>query len=549
MSFYIGGSFDPDDSTRLIGIAPEGSVNIYKIDYVKGTWDIEACYETGRLGDSMFPFTGSFRAVRRDGELYLYHREIPSVVRLDPRLRRAIPVAIAGTVRNRGRSMIQFAGSGRDGYPKPWVTAAEHHGFKDLTKTPKFYSWADSDGDGSFDPQEFEFYPNVTRGPRGQGDFLPSCDFLGKEEMNKPNALVRLPVARWEGPNKAAPRWDLRKQQALGPITADSHGFGSVRSICVASNESISATYQAGVMIREHGQYEGGGWPECAVKASRLLRFNADFHPKFTVGRQSKVATDASQGALYYPMHVADGPNNSVVLNDQTKQPAQVWTDDGLYVGGVFDNRANDGLPDAFYQVHGDDNQGCTVVTTNNGKTYWLMPYQGHNRLYEITGWDDWARQSGAIKIAKPNQPTPTPGKGLLAKYIQGKEVVHETIEAPTYYERFGPERHGDRIKPHYKVEWTGYITPPFTDRYQFHSLLGNKEQIAVWIDGHLAHVNGMKKTENTNKLIELTSGHRHHIHIEYINPDGRAELNLLWSSRVLDHQRLPSTALHPHDN
>jgi hypothetical protein len=72
MSFYVNGTFDPGDPSCLIGIAPEGSVNVYRIDYDTGTWEVEACYATGRLGDSLFPHATAFRAIRRKGQLYLY---------------------------------------------------------------------------------------------------------------------------------------------------------------------------------------------------------------------------------------------------------------------------------------------------------------------------------------------------------------------------------------------------------------------------------------------------------------------------------------------
>jgi len=402
MSFYVNGTFDPNDPSRLYGIAPEGWTNVCKIDYDAGTWEIEACYATGRLGDSLFPYAAAFRAIRRDGQLYLYHRVVPAVLRLDPKLRKAVPVAIAGRVLNGGRTFFQFAGSGRDGYPKPWVAAAEHHGYKDLSKAPKLYSWADTDGDGEFDPGEF----------------------------------------------------------------------------------------------------------------------------------------------LYYPMQTTTGPNKSVIVNDQTKQPAQVWAHDGLYVGGFFDNRADDGLADGFYQVHGDDNQGATVVTAGSGKTYWLMPYIGHNRLYEISGWDKWQRSSGSVlrpsRVTRPSKN----GTGLTARYYQGSKLVLETIEAPIYYEQFGGEPHAGKATPRYKAMWTGFVEAPISDRFQFSALLGSNEQVAVWIDGKIVYTAGMSK--KVNNRVELAAGRRHRIRVEYINPDGRSELKLLWSSRVVDPTRLPKEALYP---
>ena len=545
MSFYVGGTFDPDDPSRFFGIAPEGAVNVYRIDFETGNWKIEETYSTGRIGDSLFPNASAFRAVRRNGELFLYHRVIPAVLRLDQRQRRAIPVAIAGRVINQGRTFFQFAGSGRDGYPQPWVAAAEHHGYQDLKKAPVLYSWADSNGNGQFEPEEFRFYPHAKRGLsfHNPGDFTSGGDFLGATGTNTSQALVRLPVASWEGPDKTAPRWDWNEIEMNGEIIADSWGYGSVRGVSVGPENAVSVAYQAGIMIREHGQYEGGRWPEAGMRGSRLLSFNANLKPVFSVGRQSKIASEAGKGVLYYPMQTVSGPNRTVIVNDQTKQSAQVWTPDGLYVGGLLDGRVDDGLDDGFYQIHGDDNQGATVVTTRSGKHFWLSPYQGHNRLYEITGWDGWKRQSGKV-----NAPVITPlanseGQGLKARYYQNGKVVFETIETPTYFQPFGAEPHTDKVTPFYKVVWTGDLHPPVTDRFQFQTLLGKSERVAIWIDGKLCHANGFGKAD-FDLAVDLSAGSPVRIRIEYINPDARAELKLLWRSRIVDPQPLPRNIL-----
>ena len=546
MSFYVNSTFDPADPTRLIGIAPEGFVNVYRVDYENGTWEIEACYQTGRLGDSLFPHAGSFRAIRRDGELYLYHRVVPAVLKLDPIQKKAIPVAIAGRVINQGRTFFQFAGTGRDGFPKPWVQAAEHQGYQDLKKAPKLYSWADSDGDGEFDSEEFRFSRQSEHSLsfHNPGDFTEAGDYIGTNKTNAPTAVLRLPVSGWEGPKKSAPRWDWNRLEPQGKILADSFGYGSPRGVSVGPDGSIAVAYQAGLMIKEHGQFEGGGWPERALKGSRLLGFDASFKPKFVAGRQSKLPAEANTGVLYYPMQTSVGPRGSIVVNDQTRQPAQVWTHDGLYVGSFFDHQAEDGLDERFYQVHGDDNQGVTIIRLRNGRTFWLMPYQGHNRIYEISGWENWHRQSGEISPPDSVPQQPASGEGLTGRYYQGRKLILETTEAPIYHELFGKEPHSDQIKPHYKAVWAGLVIPPLTDDFTFQSLLGQEEQVAVWIDGRVVHTNGLKT--QISRRVRLTAGHKHSIRIEYINPSGRAELKLLWASHVVDPQRLPVNNLFP---
>ena len=509
---------------------------------------------SGRFGHSfffrlsaLFPNATAFKAVRRGGQLFLYHRVIPAVLRLDPDQHCAVPVSIAGRVINKGRTFFQFAGSGRDGYPKPWVAAAEHHGYTDLSKAPKLYSWADSNGNGQFEPQEFRFYPDAARGIsfHNSGDFTTEGDFIGSTKTNETHALVRLPVGSWEGPDRNAPRWDWNQIETAGDIIADSYGYGSPRGVSVGQDNSVSVAYQAGIMIRNHGQYEGGGWPEAGMRGSRLLSFDSRLQPKFAVGRQSKIAGEENTGMLYYPMQTTGGPNRSIIVNDQTKQPAQVWTHDGLYVGGFFDNRADDGLADGFYKIHGDDNQGATVVTAPNGRTYWLSPYQGHNRLYEIAGWKDWNRTSGALNTPPRTPEIELEGNGLTGRYYKNGKLIFETTEPPIYYEQFKSEPHADKVMPFYKAIWTGFLHPPVTDRFEWQTLIGKSEQVAIWIDGTLCNANGFGK-HNLKRAIELTAKHPHHIRIEYINPDGRAELKLLWRSRILDPQRLPSEFLSP---
>jgi hypothetical protein len=162
----------------------------------------------------------------------------------------------------------------------------------------------------------------------------------------------------------------------------------------------------------------------------------------------------------------------------------------------------------------------------------------------EISGWDQWQRQSGSLARPEPAAGVERHGTGLTARYYQGSKGVLETVEAPIYFEPFGPEPHADQVTPACKVVWSGFIRPPVSDRFQFRSLLGTGEQAAVWIDGRIVHAAGL--AQRVDRAIDLAAGHRHRICVEYINPDGRAELKLLWSSRIVDPARLSSDVLYP---
>lgn len=547
MAFYVNGAFDPDDATKLWGVAPEGSVIEYRLDLEAGVWTVEACYATGRLADSLFPFTGPFRVVRRKGQTFLYHRLMPAVLRLDATRGEATPVAVAGQPLNNGRNFFQFAGSGREGWPLPWVAAAEHHGFSDLPKAPRFFSWADSDGDGTLDADEFRFYPQATVPVSfgNVGDYSAAGAFLLAGGVNLKDAVMRVPVSGWEGPDKSAPRWDFGSVQSAGEITSDGLGWSSPRGLSIAPDGSVNVAWQAGLLIREHGQYEGGRWPEQAVRGSRVLGFDAQLRPRFTVGRQSKEPREANTGCLFFPMQTEAGPNSTVIVNDQTHQSPQVWTRDGLFLGSFFDHRAEDGRDAGFYRIHGDDNQGIALTTTRDGRVLWLSPGIGHNRLYEVYGWNGWKSQRGDLK--RPSvADTSAPGTGLKAQYFVADKLVFEATEAPLFHEAFSDEPHKDRIAAPYRVVWEGFITAPLTDRYSFSALLGQNEQITVRIDGREVLSLGTRKpvTERT----ELSAARRHAVRIEYINPSDRAELKLFIASTTVDPIKLPHAWLHKGD-
>jgi hypothetical protein len=241
-------------------------------------------------------------------------------------------------------------------------------------------------------------------------------------------------------------------------------------------------------------------------------------------------------------MQTEAGPGGTVVVNDQTRQPPQVWTHDGLYLGAFFDHRADDGRDAGFYRTHGDDNQGVALATTRDGRVLWLSPGIGHNRLYEITGWSGWRRLRGDVKHPAGTAPAAA-GTGLKAQYFSGGKLVFETTEAPLFHEPFDAEPHKDRIAAPYRVVWEGALTVPLTDRYTFSALLGKDEQLIVLVDGREVFAQGTGK--DVSERIELTAAGRHALRIEYVNPSGRAELKLFLAATTRDPAKLPLEWLH----
>ena len=78
------------------------------------------------------------------------------------------------------------------------------------------------------------------------GDFAANGDYIAPGSTNDQHAMIRLPVAQWEGPDKAAPRWDWTNAQAVGPVVVDQYGWGSPRSVTVGAALLLTA---AGVVL------------------------------------------------------------------------------------------------------------------------------------------------------------------------------------------------------------------------------------------------------------------------------------------------------------
>ena len=75
-------------------------------------------------------------------------------------------------------------------------------------------------------------------------------------------------------------------------------------------------------------------------------------------------------------------------------------------------------------------------------------------------------------------------------------------------------------------------------------ALLGGDEQVTVTLAGQVVYAAGTKSA--IDDPVELSAGKRYSIEIEYQNPEGRAELKLLWRSRTMDPQRLNKALLYP---
>jgi len=137
-------------------------------------------------------------------------------------------------------------------------------------------------------------------------------------------------------------------------------------------------------------------------------------------------------GQFHVPVRIIGEIENAVVVADRVENPGMIWTKDGLYAGTLFDRRADDGLPATVYSWYLTEDNEDAITTTDNGSGGRLIQYpdgrviwftQGRNSVpvYEITGWEDWSRQTVSFDLAGESGAAAGEGTGLSADYYKGE--------------------------------------------------------------------------------------------------------------------------------
>jgi hypothetical protein len=69
-----------------------------------------------------------------------------------------------------------------------------------------------------------------------------------------------------------------------------------------------------------------------------------------------------------------------------------VWDQDGLWVGGLFDNCNTGSVPFHRYCLSSENASGDMVTDPVTGDLYYFGGWEGETRVYKITGWNNWVR-------------------------------------------------------------------------------------------------------------------------------------------------------------
>ena len=137
-----------------------------------------------------------------------------------------------------------------------------------------------------------------------------------------------------------------------------------------------------------------------------------------------------------------------------------VWDRDGLFVGGLMDAPDLNGIEKHWYQLGGEFCH-ATVTTLPDGDVLFLGNWENEMRVYRISGWNGWQRQSGRVQLTTPA--VPHTGQGLTvtsfedAAMTKPSEVaLHRQIDVS--WDPTKPVPGGMR--------WTGTLLPTYGPAY-----------------------------------------------------------------------------------
>ncbi|MBI1369624.1 MAG: hypothetical protein GC162_13340 [Planctomycetes bacterium] len=339
----------------------------------------------------------------------------------------------------------------------------------------------------------------------------------------------------------------------------------------------------------------GFRWPGPLISANSVYHVNASGEVTWVSGLHAAVFNDY-RGRLHYPVDVC-GPIDGIIgVPDKIVHPCELWTTDGLYVGGVMDHGADDGLPRSVYTwwrgdiskgdyadgwrnfaLHQYDMQlGGTLVKTADGQMLWFGSGWNNIPVYRIDGLDKIERQSGSVELKSATTPAVGQGTGLNATYFVGEdftgEPIRTTIDPQVWFGVYGYAKHlgvwwprvgenadaampltdqtrkrtpiGAELPAKFCVRWEGFIEPRYSEAY----VLGVYYHGAkIWLDDKLVMDTAGKKDKQWTEPIALTAGHRYAIRIDWQATEGaNSDAHLVWYSFSQAIEHVPTTALYP---
>lgn len=549
----------PQDDSRLWFNSHWGWLIEAEVDWKNRTWKPRSTYKFQGLANELVGGAsgarGFFDVTYRDGKKHLAGTGMsPCLLRVDEAQQRLTPVMTSGiNITHYWTSQSPFLQK---------LLGSRQSKFKS-------YVWQDANGDGEPQEGEVRFSEWSNWGPGWT--VSPASAFAGIFAQHQPEITAHLLASGADGyPSfDKATRLMLATDRSLRD--ADKHlqprdvwrdASGNWYSMLEGSGDGFLAT-------STYAPGHATAWPGNLSGSAAVAKWDAAGQLVWKVGSKAASMDNQLRGQLHAPVRVLGEVSGCIGVADRIVQPAEFWTTDGLYVGGLFDHRANDGLGANYYSWWQADRKlwpsktenespidydmvtGGMLFQRRNGDVIYCADGWNNLPTYRITGWDKFVRQQGSLRVTASSKPAAETGTGLAARYEPSKR---ETV-APQIW--FGDEprkkRWPDSIGNEFTASWSGRIEPRFSESYFLHLYVGKDaknlpEEARLWIDGRLVIDTTKNAKANVTRFrtdpLPLTASKPVPIKLEY-KKTGSGELHLSWESLSQSIEHIPTSALY----
>ena len=575
--FYTYASLDPERPDRVWFDSHFGWIVEAEMNWEMGQWKPRATYNFDGLAGGLFEGMEVRRGWTlrcRDGKRYLLYSRYPAVVQVDEANHRLVPIVKS------------------DMNVPPFVET-----LCGKTKAGSFL-WTDANRDGESQKDEFVFSQFTPHGKRWliDNDFTYRCAYAPKHKGA--NYLVRTLAPQWRNGIPVYPNYDdckdaeLLTDNSLRMKNGKEEGYLSEPAAYYrdASGASYLAVHLTGDYYSARGDGDMGhgfNWPADIVDGVAIAKWDKEGRLMWKGSGLASERLSDIPGRLNWPNGIVGTAHGLVGVTDRIVWPLSLWSEDGLYAGGVFDRNDPNDARYAWFRVTHDDGWEAIKPVSNMGVLQYDMNANGvftekwnnqaifigcgwNNRpAYRVSGFDRMSRQEGTVRIAKPAKAAKAAGKGLSTEYFGnvslGGVPVLNTVSGQVWFGTQGksqldkPWPDSPVTKKPFSLRMTGQLEARFSEPTRFSLYRGpgansQFDKARLWVNGKLVidawdnAANGERKLRST--LVNLTAGGKVPIKLEYAvsAAERKPQLHLCWESIGQPIEHVPMGYLYLED-
>ncbi|MEX0777494.1 MAG: FlgD immunoglobulin-like domain containing protein [Phycisphaeraceae bacterium] len=500
-----------------------------EVDYAKRTWRVHSTYKfegmaSGMIGKKTHDETWDVR--EHGGEIYLCATTNMQVLKLDRTNWRLLPVAIE-----------------RADYIKRGPESVQSWRAEDQSRN-RMLLWTDGNGDGQ--PQKDEARFHNVKGFLSHMAIGPDLSYyaftmVGGTPQDSDWKLITRTPSEWN--SVGAPVYPTPWQDVAvlpNDIRKIEPRWGGTLVIDGERNE-----YYAG--INDQIQV----WNTTA--SSTVVKMNSKGEVVWRVSERGKGRgqVDAFRRGIGFYSNCAMFVNFGREWHDDRITRSYVWDRDGLWVGALMDNPDFSKGRQWDYSLGGEARAISIHPIEGSSDLYLYACWLNDARVYRISGWDNWRRDSGTVAIADARK-YEVPAANLLKPLTPPGEpgLVCEFYNTPTPSDEKSAE---SRVVTKIDLDWRA-AAPAVAKSVRWSGLLWPAESGLHYLrmrPGMRVWANGRELTEFENG-INLTRGQSVSLRVEFatvwLGDKYPGTLTLRWVKPQIQHgggEPIPASAFY----